>query len=64
MIRINVSSFYAHGIDSKTFNTDEIGLFHKDLLLCSMIVEGDEAEEGKKSKDRISTFLTGFTARE
>lgn len=39
------------------FNADETGLFFRALPTRSLVVRGDEAKEGKKSKDRITVLL-------
>ena len=39
------------------YNADETGLFYRDLPSHLMVVKGDEAKGGKKSKDRISVLL-------
>ena len=46
------------------FNADETGLFVRALPTCSMIVKGDQASGGKKSKDRISVLLACSAAGE
>lgn len=47
-----------------TFNADETGLFYRALPSRSMVVKGDEAKGGKKSKDRISVLLACSAAGE
>ena len=46
------------------FNADETGLFFRALPTHSMVVKGDQASGGKKSKDRISVLLACSAAGE
>jgi len=39
------------------FNADETGLFYRALPTRLLVIKGDEAKGGNKSKDRITVLL-------